>query len=74
LAVAACVVSAQQPRITPTRLSVYQTTLEEPNQKTPEITTEELQKILATRRRHEYLKASSHRFECSHRLFRSELK
>jgi rhodanese-related sulfurtransferase len=46
LAVADCVVSAQQPTITPTRLSVHQTT--EPNQKTPEITTEELQKILAT--------------------------
>jgi len=37
-------VSAQQPRP-----SVYQTTLEEPNQKTPEITTEELQQILATK-------------------------
>jgi len=34
--------SAQQPRP-----SVFQTTLEEPNQKTPEITTEELQQILA---------------------------
>jgi rhodanese-related sulfurtransferase len=35
--------SAQSPRP-----SVYQTTLEEPNQKTPEITTEELLAILAT--------------------------
>jgi rhodanese-related sulfurtransferase len=30
-------------------LTVYQTTLEEPNQKTPEVTTEEVQKIVATK-------------------------
>ncbi len=30
------------------KLTVYQTTLEEPNQKTPEITTEQMQQIVAT--------------------------
>jgi rhodanese-related sulfurtransferase len=39
--------SAQPPA---TRLSVYQTTLEEPNQRTPEISTDELQAILAENR------------------------
>lgn len=49
MTVAACLVQAQQPIPTPIKLSVYKTTLEEPNQKTPEITTEELQEVLATK-------------------------
>ncbi|HET6891900.1 MAG TPA: rhodanese-like domain-containing protein [Pyrinomonadaceae bacterium] len=49
ITVSACVVQAQQPIPGPIKLSVYKTTLEEPNQKTPEITTEELQEVLATK-------------------------
>src|SRR5213593_3333633 len=48
---AAAVASSQLPAIAQApRPSVYQTTLEEPGQKTPEITTEELFAILATNR------------------------
>jgi len=42
--------SAVYPQPPAPRLSVYQTTLEEANQRTPEISTEELQAILATQR------------------------
>lgn len=40
--------SAQQPAGVVSQPTVYQTTLEEPNQKAPEITTEEMQQIVAT--------------------------
>ena len=47
LLVMACITGVLTPAATQRRLSVHQTTLEEPDQKTPEVTTEELQKILA---------------------------
>ena len=40
--------SAQQPAGVTSKPTVYQTALEEPNQRTPEITTEEMQQIVAT--------------------------
>src|SRR6185295_664452 len=50
LVCAAAAAGSQLPALAqaPARPSVYQTTLEEPNQLTPEITTEELLSILAT--------------------------
>src|SRR5215207_10201097 len=47
LLVAACPTGALTPAAAQSKPSVYQATLQEPNQKTPEVTTEELQKLLA---------------------------
>jgi len=47
LLVAACLTGALTPAAAQSKPSVYQATLQEPNQKTPEVTTEELQKLLA---------------------------
>jgi len=42
-------VGAAHPATAQPRLTIYQATLEEPNQATPEISTEELKKLLALR-------------------------